>query len=76
MFNPNASLNFRPTTSYNDRLMIKAEMLKIQKHGDSCSSFFTTSEIRNAFMVGKVEINNQRLNKVKFNNLKIARNLH
>ncbi len=37
--------------------------------------FSTTSEIQDAFMDGKVEINNQRLNKVKINNLKIVRDL-
>jgi hypothetical protein len=37
--------------------------------------FSTTLKIRDAFMAGKVEINNQKLNKVKINNFKITRDL-
>jgi hypothetical protein len=77
MFNPNASLDFGPTTSYDDRLMTKAKMLEIQSKNMAIvvTHFSTTSEIRDAFMANKVEINNQRLNKMKINNLKITRDL-
>jgi hypothetical protein len=35
----------------------------------------TTSKIWDTFIVGKFEINNQRLNKVKINNVKTTRDL-
>jgi hypothetical protein len=37
--------------------------------------FSTTFEIWNTFLVGKVEINNDKLNKVKTNNLKTTKDL-
>jgi hypothetical protein len=36
---------------------------------------FTTFEIEDTFLVGKVKINNERLNKVKINNLKTLKKL-
>jgi hypothetical protein len=38
--------------------------------------FSTMFEIQDAFLVSKVEINNERLNNVKINNLKVVRKLH
>jgi hypothetical protein len=38
--------------------------------------FSTTSQIRNTFLINKVEINNERLIKVKINNLKTIKELH
>jgi hypothetical protein len=60
MFNLNVSLDFKLATSYNDKLMTKAEMPKIQSKSMAIVvvHFSTTSKIRNAFMVGKIEINN------------------
>jgi hypothetical protein len=60
MFNPNVSLDSRPSASYNDMLMTKVEMLEIQSKNMVIvvARFSTTSEIQNAFMVGKIEINN------------------
>ncbi len=77
MFNPNASLDFRLVASYDDRLMTKVEMLEIQSKRMAIvvACFSTTSKIQDAFMVGKVEVNNQRLNKVKISNLTIVRYL-
>ncbi len=74
MFNPNASLDFRPSTSDNDRLMTETKMLQIQSKNMVIVAihFSTTSEIWNAFLISKVETNNQRLNKVKISNLKIV----
>jgi len=37
--------------------------------------FSTMFEIQDAFLVSKVEINNERLNNVKINNLKVVRKL-
>jgi hypothetical protein len=37
--------------------------------------FSTTSNIKNAFLVSKVEINNHKFNKVKINNLKTTKDL-
>ncbi len=37
--------------------------------------FSTTSNIRNAFLTSKVEINNHRLNKIKNSNLKTTKDL-
>jgi hypothetical protein len=37
--------------------------------------FSTTFKIWNTFMVGKIEINNQRLNKVKISNVQPTRDL-
>jgi hypothetical protein len=37
--------------------------------------FSTTFQIQDAFLASKVEINNEKLNKVKINNLKVARKL-
>jgi hypothetical protein len=39
------------------------------------SCFSTTSQIQSAFLANKVEINNERLKKVKINNLKTTREL-
>ncbi len=77
MFNPNASLDSRPTTSDNDKLMIKAKMLQIYSKSMVAivTRFSTTFEIWNAFLVGKVEINNHILNKVKISNLKTIKDL-
>jgi hypothetical protein len=36
---------------------------------------YTTFKISNIFLAIKVEINNERLNKVKINNLKVVRKL-
>ncbi len=38
-------------------------------------NFSTTFQIQDAFLASKVEINNEKLNKVKINNLKVARKL-
>jgi hypothetical protein len=40
------------------------------------SCFSTILQIQNTFLVNKVEINNERLKKVKINNLKTTRELH
>jgi hypothetical protein len=39
------------------------------------SNFSTMFEIQDAFLLNKMEINNERLNNVKINNLKVARKL-
>jgi hypothetical protein len=39
------------------------------------SHFSTTSQIRDAFLLGKVEINNEKLKKVKISNLKVVKGL-
>jgi hypothetical protein len=39
------------------------------------SHFLTTFQIQDAFLAGKVEINNEKLNKVKINTLKVVREL-
>jgi hypothetical protein len=39
------------------------------------SRFSTTSQILDTSLIGKVEINNEKLNKVKINNLKATREL-
>jgi hypothetical protein len=77
MFNPNVSLDSRPFASDNDKLMIKAKMLQIQSKSMAtlAACFSTTFDIRNTFLVGKVEINNHRLNKVKISNLKTTKDL-
>ncbi len=39
------------------------------------SHFSMTFQIRDAFLVGKVEINNEKLNNVKISNLKVVKEL-
>jgi hypothetical protein len=39
------------------------------------SRFSTTSQIQDAFLLGKVEINNEKLKKVKISNLKVIKGL-
>ncbi len=39
------------------------------------SRFPITSQIRDTFLVSKVEIDNEKLDKVKINNLKVAKKL-
>jgi hypothetical protein len=72
MFNPNVSLNSRPFTSDNDKLMIKAKMLQIQSKNmvTIIIRFSMTSNIQNIFLASKAEINNHELNKVKIIHLK------
>jgi hypothetical protein len=76
-FNPNASLNSRPSISDNDKLMTKAKMLQIQSKSMAivATQFSITSNIWNAFLANKVDINNQKLHKMKISNLKIIRHL-
>jgi autotransporter adhesin len=54
--------------------MTETKMLQIQSKNMVIVAihFSTTSEIWNAFLISKVETNNQRLNKVKISNLKIV----
>jgi len=40
------------------------------------SCFSTTSQIQDAFLLGKVEINNEKLKKVKISNLKVIKGLN
>jgi hypothetical protein len=39
------------------------------------SHFSTTSQIRDAFLLGRVEINNEKLKKVKTSNFKVVKGL-
>jgi ribosomal protein L30E len=57
--------------------MIKAKMLQIQSKSmvTVAACFSTTFDIRNTFLIVKVEINNHRLNKVKISNLKTTKDL-
>jgi hypothetical protein len=57
--------------------MIKVKMLHIQSKSITtmASHYPSTLEIRDAFMVGKVEINNEWKKKIKINNLKVVRDL-
>jgi hypothetical protein len=74
----NASLNSRLLNVCGERMMIKVKMLHIQSKSIAtmASHYPSTFEIRDAFMVGKVEINNEWKKKIKINNLKVSRDLN
>ncbi len=57
--------------------MAKSEMLQNQSKSMAimASRFSTTSHIQDAFLTGKVEINNEKLNKVTIINLKAIKKL-
>ncbi len=62
---PNASLDFRlPTSDGGEWMMTKAEMLQNQfkSMATIASCYASTFKIQNAFLVGKVEINNELTN--------------
>lgn len=63
----NASLNSRLPSDCGERTMIKVKMLHIQSKSKTTmtSHYPSTFEIRDAFMVGKVEIKNEWKKKIK-----------
>jgi hypothetical protein len=67
----------KPSTSDGEKPMNKLEMLQSQSKcmATMAFCFFTTFKILNIFLANKVGINNERLNKVKINNLKIVKKL-
>lgn len=72
-FIPNASLDSRlPTNDGGEWMMTKVKMLKSQSMSMAtmASRYASTFKIQNAFLVGKVEINNECKKKIKINNLK------
>jgi hypothetical protein len=73
----NASLDSRFLSDCGERMMINMKMLHIQSKSTTTmtSHYPSTFEIRNVFMVGKVEINNEWKKKIKINNLKVVRDL-
>jgi hypothetical protein len=74
----NASLDSRlPACDGGEWMMTKAKMLQSQSKSMAtmASHYASTFEIRDAFLVGKVEINNEHKKKIKINNLKVARDL-
>jgi hypothetical protein len=60
MFNLNASLDSKPSSSDSYRLITKAKMLQIQSKNMTIVAFcfFTTFKIQDTFLVSKVDINN------------------
>jgi len=74
---PNASINSRWFIGDGEWFMTKAKMLQNQSKNMATMAFHfaSTSKIRDAFLVGKVGINNAQKKKIKINNLKVAKNL-
>jgi len=68
----NPSLDSTPSRSDGEKSIIKLEMLQSQSKSMAkvVSCFSTTSQIQDAFLVSKVEINNEKLNKMKICNMK------
>ncbi len=60
-----------------EQMMTKVEMLQSQSKSMAtiASHYASTSKIKDAFLVGKVEINNEQKKKIKINNLKATRDL-
>jgi len=60
-----------------ERMMTKVEMLQSQSKSMAtiASHYASTSKIRDAFLAGKVELNNEHKKKIKINNLKATRDL-
>ncbi len=73
----NASLDSRLLIDCGEQMMIKVKMLHIQSKSITtmASHYPSTFEIWDAFMVGKVDINNEWKKKFKINNLKVVRDL-
>ncbi len=74
----NASLDSKlPACDGGEQMMTKAKMLQSQSKSMAtmASHYASTTEIRNAFLADKVEINNEHKKKIKINNLKVARDL-
>ncbi len=67
----------KPSISDGEKTMNKLEMLQSQSKcmATMAFCFYITFKISNIFLDSKVEINNERLNKVKINNLKVVRKL-
>jgi hypothetical protein len=67
----------KPSISDGEKTTSKLEMLQNQSKCMVAMAFcfYTTFKISNIFLASKVEINNERLNKVKINNLKVVRKL-
>jgi hypothetical protein len=74
---PNASIDSRWFIGDGERFMTKAKMLQNQSKSMAtmASHFASTFKIQDAFLVGKVGINNAQKKKIKINNLKVAKNL-
>jgi hypothetical protein len=73
----NAYLDSRLLSDCGERMMMKVRMLHIQSKriATMASHYPSTFEIQDAFMVGKVEINNEWKQKIEINNLKVVRHL-
>jgi hypothetical protein len=71
-------LDFTPFGNDSEKSMAKLEMLQSQSKNMVIvvSHFLATFQIRDAFLVGKVEINNEKLNKMKISTLKVVRELN
>jgi hypothetical protein len=71
---PNASIDSRWFIGDGEQFMTKAKMLQNQSKNMAtmASHFASTSKIQDAFLVGKVGINNAQKKKIKINNLKVA----
>jgi len=67
----------KPFISDGEKPRSKLEMLQSQSKcmATMAFCFYTTFKISNIFLASKVEINNERLNKEKINNLKVVRKL-